>query len=350
MTRMPPGRVMVDLEGVDLTGHDQRRLEHPSCAGVILFSRNYENPQQLRALCDRIKAVRDPALLIAVDYEGGRVQRFRDGFTLIPAMRTIGALWDENKELGRRAAQDAARVIGMELAGCGIDFSFAPVLDLDHGVSSVIGDRAFHSSSDAVIELAHAFVEGLNEYGMIGVGKHFPGHGAVAADTHHRIAVDHRDFSDIERNDLRPFAALCRVALGGVMPAHVTYQKVDSQPAGFSAVWLQQILRDRLGFEGIVFSDDLSMRGAGIAGDAPARAEAAITAGCDIVLVCNAPDDADAILQASASAAALESSRVLALHRNPVRLSQRDAGREEAYQRAKQHMARIATDASRPVA
>ena len=351
MNLMPPGRVMVDVEGLELTLRDRRRLEHPSCAGVILFSRNYNNPGQLRLLCDQIKATRDPALLIAVDYEGGRVQRFREGFTAIPAMRTIGALWDKDKQQALNVAHDAALVIGTELAVFGIDFSFAPVLDIDHGCSAAIGDRAFHSSCDAVIELASAFIQGLNACGMIAVGKHFPGHGAVAADTHHRIAVDHRPFAEIEREDLRPFAALCRGALGGVMPAHVVYEKVDPQPAGFSRFWLQMILRDRLGFDGVVFSDDLSMRGASVAGDAPSRARAAIAAGCDVVLVCNAPDDLDAVLDSLApSVTTFDPAPLLALRRKPFVTRQRDADRDRAYQRAKDRLADVRAEASKPVA
>ena len=350
MKRMLPGRVMVDVEGLELNERDLRRLQHASCAGVILFSRNYDNPQQLRSLCDQIKAARDPALLIAVDQEGGRVQRFRDQFTVVPAMHTIGSLWDRDKQRALLAAHDAGYVIATELGGYGIDFSFAPVLDIDHGCSAVIGDRAFHSSCEAVIALAQAFIEGLNECGMIAVGKHFPGHGAVAADTHHQIAVDHREFAQIERDDLPPFVAFCQRSLGGVMPAHVVYEKVDAQPAGFSKFWLQEVLRDRLGFEGIVFSDDLSMQGASIAGDAPARARAAIAAGCDVVLVCNAPDDADAVLEAMVpSLTSFDADRVSALHRKPGGARQRDAG-DDTYQRAKQNMVSVGAETSGPVA
>jgi beta-N-acetylhexosaminidase len=296
MIRLPPGRVMTDLEGIELTASDRKRLQHPGCAGVILFTRNYRDQEQLSTLCAEIKSLRDPALLIAVDHEGGRVQRFRHGFTAIPAMRRIGELWDQDHDKATMIAHDAGHIIGVELGACGIDFSFAPVLDLDYARSTVIGDRAFHSSSEVVIRLARSFIAGLNASGMIAVGKHFPGHGAVVADTHLDIAVDHRELADIEANDLLPFIELCRQDLGGVMPAHVIYDKIDSNPAGFSRYWLQDILRTRLGFQGIVFSDDLSMRGAGVAGDAPARAGAALAAGCDLALVCNAPDDADAVL------------------------------------------------------
>lgn len=351
MKHLAPGRIMVDLEGVELPAHERRRLEHPACAGVILFSRNYQSPEQLRTLCEQIKAVREPALVIGVDQEGGRVQRFREGFTAIPAMRTIGSLWDQDKQRAVVAAHDAAYVIGTELAACGIDFSFAPVLDLDHGCSSVIGDRAFHASSEAVIELAGAFIKGLGECGMTAVGKHFPGHGAVIADTHHEAAADHRTLAEIEREDLQPFAALCRGALGAVMPAHVVYDKLDARPAGFSPFWLQEILRKQLGFKGIVFSDDLSMQAASIAGNAPARAKAALGAGCDIALVCNAPDDADAVLDSMASGAgATDPGTVVALHRKVTSARQREADQKQAYQRALERLASVAAVTSRPIA
>jgi len=348
MKQLPPGRIMVDLEGVELGERDRRRLEHPACAGVILFSRNYEGPEQLRTLCEQIKAVREPALVIGVDQEGGRVQRFREGFTTIPPMRAFGSLWDRDKQQAAVAAHDAAYVIGTELAACGIDFSFAPVLDLDHECSTVIGDRAFHSSAEAVIELASAFIKGLAECGMTSVGKHFPGHGSVVSDTHHEAAVDHRTLAEIEREDLQPFAALCTGALGAVMPAHVVYDKLDARPAGFSPFWLQDILRKRLGFKGIVFSDDLSMQAASIAGDAPARAEAALDAGCDVALVCNAPDDADAVLESMTAAAAAEPGYTASLYRRTASARQREADHNQTYQRALQRLANVAAEASKP--
>lgn len=342
MKRLPPGRVMVDIAGLELTVQERRRLEQPACAGVILFSRNYDNREQLQTLCEQIKSVREPALLIAVDQEGGRVQRFRKQFTVLPPMRAIGSVWEVDSKQGRELAHDAAYIIGSELASCGIDFSFAPVLDIDHGCSAVIGDRAFHSSADAVIELAGAFVAGLHECGMIAVGKHFPGHGAVSADTHHDIAVDHRTLAQIENEDLRPFVALCKHGLAAVMPAHVIYDKLDDQPAGFSKFWLQDILRKELGFKGVVFSDDLSMRGASVAGDAPARARAALDAGCDIALVCNAPDDADAVLRAmTATASAQDRDRVLALHRKPFAPGPSALKDNENYRRALGRLASI---------
>jgi len=333
MMQLPPGRVMVDIAGLELAEHERRRLEQPACGGVILFARNCDNPAQLRALCEQIKAVREPGLLIAVDQEGGRVQRFKKAFTLIPPMRTIGSIWDSDRQQGVLAAHDAAYIIGTELASCGIDFSFAPVLDVDHACSAVIGDRAFHSTAEAVIELARAFVEGLHECGMVAVGKHFPGHGSVSADTHHDIAVDHRTLAQIEHDDLQPFVALCKGALNAVMPAHVIYEKLDSQPAGFSEFWLKEVLRKRLGFEGVVFSDDLSMHGASVAGDAPERARAALAAGCDVVLVCNAPDDADAVLEALAPVATPSNSgRILALQRKHLSAPQRRSDGDNRYQ------------------
>ncbi|MGD8477189.1 MAG: beta-N-acetylhexosaminidase [Burkholderiales bacterium] len=346
MKHLPPGRVMVDVAGLELSAHERRRLEQPACAGVILFSRNYEDRTQLRALCEQIKAVREPGLLIAVDQEGGRVQRFRNGFTAIAPMRLIGSIWDRDREQGIRAAHDAAYVIGNELAGCGVDFSFAPVLDIDHGCSAVIGDRSLHSSAEGVIELGRSFAGGLADCGMIAVGKHFPGHGSVGADTHHNIAVDHRTLAQIEQEDLQPFVALCKGVLGGVMPAHVIYDQVDDKPAGFSKFWLQQILRERLGFKGVVFSDDLSMRAASVAGDATERARAALTAGCDIALVCNAPDDADAVLQVLAPVAATpEAGRVLALQRRPVGNTDRTA-----YESARERLAKLRPEGTNPAA
>jgi len=340
MKRLPPGRVMIDLESTELDAGDRLRLQHPACAGVILFTRNYQNPEQLRSLCAEIKSLRDPALLIAVDHEGGRVQRFRDGFSRIPAMRRFGELWDRDRDQAITIARDAGYVIGSELGACGIDFSFAPVLDIDYGCSTVIGDRAFHSSSEAIIELARAFISGLNKCGMIAVGKHFPGHGAVTADTHHDIAVDHRELAEIERADLLPFVALCRQDLGGVMPAHVVYDRVDPQPAGFSKFWLRDILRDRLRFSGIIFSDDLSMRGASIAGNAPARADAAIAAGCDLALVCNAPDDANAVLHAMRRTdSAFDTARLRSLYRRQQTASRRQINEDADYVAARQRVA-----------
>ena len=293
---MSLGPVMLDVAGTALTDEDRRRLSHPLVGGVILFARNYESPQQLAELTASIHALRSPSLLIAVDHEGGRVQRFREGFTRIPPMRELGRIWDDHPKHARHLALQAGYVLAAELRACGVDFSFTPVLDIDFGTSSVIGDRAFHSDPQAVAELAHALLQGLRQGGMHTVGKHFPGHGYVVADSHLEIPVDERSYTDIELCDLIPFRQMVAYGMTGVMPAHVIYSRVDPKPAGFSELWLKQVLRGELGFEGCIFSDDLSMEGATVAGDVLQRAEAALHAGCDMVLVCNRPDLADDLL------------------------------------------------------
>lgn len=293
---MGNGPVMLDVLGTTLTAEDERRLRHPLVGGVILFKRNYESPGQLAALTASIHALRTPPLLIAVDHEGGRVQRFRDGFTRIPPMRELGKEWDAHPKRAKHLAQQAGFVMASELRACGVDFSFTPVLDVDYGTSSVIGDRAFHSEPEAIAELAHSLLLGLKQGGMPTVGKHFPGHGFVCADSHLDVPIDERSYTDIELCDLIPFRQLVNYGLTAVMPAHVIYPKVDSKPAGFSKVWLKDILRGQLGFEGCIFSDDLSMEGATVAGGIVQRAEAALNAGCDMVLVCNRPDSADELL------------------------------------------------------
>jgi beta-N-acetylhexosaminidase len=290
------GPVMLDVLGTTLTAEDEARLRHPLVGGVILFSRNYESTRQLTALTASIHALRSPPLLIAVDHEGGRVQRFREGFTRIPPMRELGKIWDEHPKRARHLAQQAGFVLAAELRACGVDFSFTPVLDVDYGSSGVIGDRAFHSEPQAIAELAHSLLQGLKQGGMHTVGKHFPGHGFVRADSHLEIPVDERTYTDIELSDLIPFRQMVSFGLTAVMPAHVIYPKVDSQPAGFSKKWLKDILRGELGFEGCIFSDDLSMEGATVAGGIVQRAEAALNAGCDMVLVCNKLASADELL------------------------------------------------------
>ncbi len=290
------GPVMLDIAGTVLTAEDEARLRHPLVGGVILFTRNYTSPRQLVELAASIHVLRSPSLLIAVDHEGGRVQRFREGFTRIPAMRELGKIWDQHPKRARHLAHQAGYVLAAELRACGVDFSFTPVLDVDFGSSSVIGDRAFHSEPQAIAELAHSLLQGLRQGGMHTVGKHFPGHGFVRADSHLEIPVDERSYTDIELCDLVPFRQMVNFGLTAVMPAHVIYPRVDKYPAGFSSIWLKSILRGELGFEGCIFSDDLSMEGATVAGGIVQRAEAALQAGCDMVLVCNRPDLADELL------------------------------------------------------
>ncbi len=310
---MPLGPVMLDVVGTTLTDDDLRRIRHPLTGGVILFARNYADRSQLTALCQAIHAAR-PGLLIAVDHEGGRVQRFRtDGFTRLPAMRKLGQLWDEDVLQACKHATAAGYVLAAELRACGIDLSFTPVLDLDYGQSSVIGDRAFHRDPRVVTLLAKSLNHGLREAGMANCGKHFPGHGFAAADSHVAIPVDERELAAILADDAAPYDWL-GMSLSAVMPAHVIYPKFDKHPAGFSKKWLS-LLRKRFGFEGVIFSDDLSMEGASVAGSVVQGAHAALKAGCDMVLICNSPDKADQLLEG------LEPSIAIDAHRSAERIA-----------------------------
>ena len=284
---MSLGSLMVGIAGIELDQVEREVLRHPCVGGVILFSRNYRCREQLRALCDAIHDLRQPPLLIAVDHEGGRVQRFRDGFSTLPAAAQYGMLYDRNPGLACRAARAGGWVMAADLRAGGVDFSFAPVLDLDRGASAVIGDRAFHHDPDAVTTLARAFLAGMRDAGVGGVGKHFPGHGSVAADSHRTLPVDHRSYEDLRLADLVPFERLVASDLAGVMSAHVVFECLDTRPAGFSRRWIRDVLRGELGFQGIVFSDDLDMAAAAAGGDHVERARAALDAGCDMVLVCN---------------------------------------------------------------
>lgn len=290
VTQLPLGPVMCDVAGHALTDAERQTLLHPLVGGVILFTRNYESPEQLASLCAEIHALRSPALIITVDHEGGRVQRFRSGFTRLPAMRKFGEVWQDDPQLARVLAQDTGFVLAAELLAQGVDLSFTPVLDLDFGNSAVIGDRAFHRDPHIAAELAYALMLGLREAGMGSVGKHFPGHGFAEADSHVAIPVDTREFDEIWRDDIVPYRHELKTVMSGVMPAHVIYDHVDPNPAGFSRFWLQDVLRTRIGFDGVIFSDDLTMEGATVVGDIVARANAAVNAGCDMVLVCNRPD------------------------------------------------------------
>jgi len=296
-SKLSLGPVMVDVAGTELSAQEARRLRHPLVGGVILFARNFRDRAQLCELVRRMRAARKGPLLVAVDHEGGRVQRFRsDGFTALPPMRRLGEAWMRDPLAAMRAATDAGYVLAAELRACGIDLSFTPVLDLDYGVSGVIGDRALHRDPRVVAMLARALIQGLGLAGMAACGKHFPGHGAVRADSHHAVPVDRRGLGRILEEDAAPYAWLGDAVLPAVMPAHVIYSCVDSRPAGFSPRWVGEILRGRLGYDGAVFSDDLTMEGASVAGDILARAEAALAAGCDMVPVCNRPDLADELL------------------------------------------------------
>ena len=293
---MSLGPVMLDVVGTELTADDVRRLQHPLVGGVILFKRNFINNSQLKALTASIHEVRTPPLLIAVDHEGGRVQRFREGFTKIPAMREFGKIWDKHPKKAKQLATEAGWILAAELRAHGIDFSFTPVLDMDYGDSLVIGDRAFHIKPQAINDLAFALMQGLKKGGMAAVGKHFPGHGFVVADSHVSMPVDDREFDKIAQHDMQPFKMMIDDGIQAIMPAHVIYPKVDDRPAGFSARWLQKILRERLGFNGVIFSDDLSMEAATAGGDVTTRALAALNAGCDMVLLCNQPAMQDELL------------------------------------------------------
>jgi len=291
MKHVPPGPLMIDVAGIELTDVERERLCHPLVGGVILFARNYVNPGQLEQLTADIHALRNPALLIAVDHEGGRVQRFRDGFTRLPPMATLGHLWDRNPEGARQAARQVGYVLAAELRARGVDYSFTPVLDLDYGPSRVIGDRAFHRDPAVVVALAGALGDGLRQAGMGSCGKHFPGHGYVIPDSHVELPVDDRTL-DALQEDITPYR---RLPLDGVMAAHVIYDCVDCNTAVFSNIWINY-LRNDIKFNGVIFTDDLSMAGAGVVGGMLDRVAAAWQAGCDMLLVCNAPEAVGEVL------------------------------------------------------
>ncbi len=295
---MSLGPVMLDIEGLDLSPADRDLLLEPAVGGVILFSRNFESLRRLTDLVGEIRALRSPPLIVAVDHEGGRVQRFREGFTRIPPMRQIGRRYDNDPQEGLSVAERAGWLIASELRATGIDLCFAPCVDLDWGVSEIIGNRSFHRRPGAVGDLAGAFCKGLRSAGMAAVAKHFPGHGAVVADSHRSLPTDRRDYG-ILLDDMRPYERLINTnAIAGVMLAHIVYRELDPAPAGFSAFWIQQELRSRLGFGGAVFCDDLSMQATNDYGSMADRSKLALEAGCDMVLVCN---DRPAALQAVAA-------------------------------------------------
>lgn len=296
-SKLPRGPVVVDIAGHTLTDSERERLSHPLVGGVILFRRNFVSREQLKHLTAEIRALRSPSLLIAVDHEGGRVQRFHDGFTRLPPMQVLGKVWQRDPDYAKMNAENIGYVLAVELRAAGIDLSFTPVLDLDWGRCAVIGNRAFHRDPQVVTELALALQKGLQRGGMNTCGKHFPGHGWVEGDSHHVVPTDERSVSVLNQYDLVPFQRLIAAGLGAIMPAHVIYSAVDPLPAGYSQIWLQKILRATFNFDGVIFSDDLCMEGAAGVGSVDERARVALAAGCDMVLICNRPDWADILLK-----------------------------------------------------
>ena len=285
--------LMIDVESYHLNIEDMQRIQHPLLGGVILFARNYQNKNQLKQLVSQIKDIKKN-ILIGVDHEGGRVQRFKDGFTSLPPMAMLGKMYDQDEQKAKEFASLVGWVIAKELGGCDIDFSFTPVLDVNYGASSVIGDRAFHEQVSPVIELASNLIEGLEYGGMRAIGKHFPGHGFIKEDTHLEKGEDKRKFLDIKENDLKVFISLINNGMKGIMPSHIIYSYCDSLPAGLSRFWLQDQLRDKLGFKGAIFSDDMSMKAAKfVKENIVERLLMALNAGCDMVLLCNSPKEVD---------------------------------------------------------
>jgi beta-N-acetylhexosaminidase len=281
------GPIMADISGMEMTAEDREVLRHPLIGGVILFARNYRDRAQLEQLCDALRTLKKPRLLLATDHEGGRVQRFREGFTRVPPMRSLGAFYADDPAGGRAYARTQGASIARELGSLGIDLCFAPVLDLDQGLSQVIGDRAFSDKPKDVISLAKAFCAGLASGGMAATGKHFPGHGAVVADSHKELPIDNRPLAQIEKSELAPFKAMIAARIPSLMMAHVRYTAVDQTPASLSKLWIGAYLRRKLGFRGAVFCDDLSMGGAAAVGSMQERARMALDAGCDMLPVCN---------------------------------------------------------------
>ena len=308
------GPVMLDVQGTSLSQEDKEILQHPLVGGLIFFTRNYHSPEQIADLSQQIRIAAKKPLLIAVDHEGGRVQRFRDGFSLIPAMGKLWEMSEHNLSLAKELAKQSAVLMALEVQAVGIDISFAPVLDINN-ISDVIGDRSFHQQPDFVTDLAEAFIDGLHQVGMKATGKHFPGHGSVKADSHIDLPIDTRPKADIFQQDLLPFKQLiARGKVDALMPAHVIFPDVDSQAVGFSRYWLQDILRENLGFKGVIFSDDLSMEGAACVGGYVERAEAAQQAGCDMLLLCNNRDGCiDVIDNANITIEEKSNQRLLAL-------------------------------------
>ncbi|BBL71239.1 beta-N-acetylhexosaminidase [Methylogaea oryzae] len=313
----PVGPVMLDLQGTTLAPEERELLNHPAVGGVILFSRNYESPRQAAALVADVRAARRGELLLAVDQEGGRVQRMRARYTRLPAAARYLEHCGGDVAAAEPLAREAGWLMAAEVRAVDIDFSFAPVLDVDCGVSEIIGDRAFARDAETATHLAAAFMAGMAEAGMPAVGKHFPGHGGVAADSHLALPVDDRPWDVLWSRDLLPYRRLIPRGLDAIMPAHVVYPSLDQHPAGFSRFWLQHVLRQRLDFKGVIFSDDLSMEGAAAIGDFAQRARSALDAGCDMVLVCNNPEAAAKVVESLDGLELPESARRLAALRRP---------------------------------
>lgn len=312
------GNIMIDIKGTKISSKEIEKLKDPKIAGVILFSRNYESPEQLLSLTQTIHQIRHPRLLIGVDHEGGRVQRFRTGFTIIPAMRLLGQYYDADPEKALSLTHKIGWVMATELLAYGIDFSFTPVIDLDYGGSKVIGDRAFHANPKVVGTLAYQLMQGMRQAGMASVAKHFPGHGFIEADTHYEMAQDERSLNQIIQQDIQPFLKLIENDLIAVMPAHVIYPQVDALPAGFSKVWLD-FLRQQCHFNGAIISDDLSMQASKLFGEIEERAELALEAGCDLILVCNDELASERVLsRLTWQGSALSHARLIRLHGKPT--------------------------------
>ena len=305
------GRLMLDLKGVSLDRDERLQLQNPQVGGVILFSRNIQSRDQI---CDLVAEIRacSKSLLVAVDQEGGRVQRLREGFTAIPSMQAIGNLIARSPEEGLGLSKDLGWLMASEVIACGLDLSFAPVLDVDRDTSSIIGDRSFSDQPEVVISAAEAFIKGMHDAGMAATGKHFPGHGGIVADSHLEAPLDDRSWKTLYTRDIQPFAKLSKI-LDAVMPAHITFPSVDPDSVGFSSFWLNDVLRGKLGFEGIIFSDDLTMKGADIAGGYVDKAKLALKAGCDMILVCNCPQGAVEVLSYMESANISQSSKLASM-------------------------------------
>lgn len=310
ISTIPIGPLMTDIEGKELAEHEKAFLKQESVGGIILFSRHYDSPEQIRDLICSLRAAAGKPLLVAVDHEGGRVQRFRAGFTRLPAARSFLDKSDSFDE-ALRLSELAGWLMAIELRSVGVDFSFAPVLDVDCGISKIIGDRSFSENPEQVGLLTSAYRKGMNRAGMAAVGKHFPGHGSVAPDSHIAIPEDDRTFDLIAQHDLPPFKKLVDEGLEGIMPAHIIYRQIDDKPAGFSEKWIKAVLRHQLGFNGVIFSDDLSMEGASCVGDYPQRAREALKAGCDMVLVCNDSAATNEVLEGNCLEANKESAKRL---------------------------------------